>query len=294
MLKAENISKTYGNKKEALSKVSFDIRRNEITAIVGPNGAGKSTLLRILAGVNSQTQGQVHLEEGVRVGAVFDGNGLYLQLTAYENMSFFYRLNKQNPPENETETICGLLKSMDLYEVRNDRVKEYSKGMARKLAIARALLTNPDILLMDEPFDGLDITSHAFLGAFLKTWVKDRNHSVVFSSHNMADVEKLCDRVLMIKKGHLMNNLSMVDLNKKVTDRYKIVVREKIEDFPAILGSYEKCEQSGDSSIISESGVGTANLVLDTLKRKGYTIMEFSPVYNSLEDIYLAEVGGAE
>ncbi len=294
MLKAINISKKYKNNKEALSKVSFELHANEIVAIVGPNGAGKSTLLRIAAGINSSSEGGVVREEGIRLGAVFDGNGLYSQLTAYENLSFFYRLNKNNLLEKEVEKIDGLLMNMELSEVKNQKVKEFSKGMARKLAIARALLTNPDILLMDEPFDGLDIASHAFLVSFLRNWVKEKKHAVIFTSHNMSDVELLCDRVLMLKKGQLLNNLSMFDLNNKVTSQYKITVEENVGDWRLLLGNQTYFNQVGEKTIILENGLKDANQILEILVNRKLTICEFMPVYKSMEDIYLSEVGGAE
>lgn len=296
MIMVENVSKKYGNNKEALSKVSFSLYENEIAAIVGPNGAGKSTLLRILAEINSATEGQVVKGKEARVGAVFDGNGLYLQMTAYENMSFFYRLNKNNALNKEQETIDDLLRRVGLFEARNGRVKNFSKGMARKLAIARALLTDPDILLMDEPFDGLDITSHAFLVDFLRRWVKEKRHMLFFSSHNMADVEMLCDRVLLLQNGKLKNNISMIDLNKKITDRYRIVVRGTDKDLSWLSEEVqeESLPENGKIELLTDKGIEEANRILSELVKHNLIIAEFSPIYKSMEEIYLSEVGCKE
>lgn len=275
MIQAEKISKKY-KQKTALSEVSFQVQENEIVGLVGPNGAGKSTLLRILTGVSHPSSGQVTKKENLRMGAVFDYNGLYSRFTGYENMRFFYRLNPDNPREREGERIEEILERMGLSGDAHRQVRGYSKGMARKLAISRALLTSPDVLVLDEPFDGLDISSHAFLMQFLKEWAKEKGRTVIFSSHNMADVEDLCDRVLMIKKGMLQNNLSMYDLKNQVAEQYRILL-----------------EKEGEP-ILVKGGLEEMNRLLHEFLDQGLRVREVGPVFRRMEDVYLMEMGEEE
>lgn len=275
MIQAEKISKKY-KQKTALSEVSFRVRENEIMGLVGSNGAGKSTLLRILTGVNHPSSGKVVRKEDLRMGAVFDYNGLYSRFTGYENMRFFYRLNPDNPREREDERIKEILERMGLSGDAHRQVRGYSKGMARKLAISRALLTSPDLLVLDEPFDGLDVSSHAFLMQFLKEWAREKGRTVIFSSHNMADVEDLCDRVLMIKKGMLQNNLSMYDLKNQVAEQYRILLDKEGEP------------------ILVKGGIEEMNRLLHEFLDRGLCVREAGPVFRRMEDVYLMEMGEEE
>lgn len=299
MIRVENVGKTY-KKKEALSEVSFEIHANEIIALVGPNGAGKSTLLRILSDVSKPSFGKVIKDGALKMGTVFDYNGLYLKMTAYENLSFFYRLNLENSLDKEEELIEYNLNKMGLLRDANRQVRGFSKGMARKLAISRALLTNPDILILDEPFDGIDIQSHAFLKQFLKDWLKngEDKKAVVFSSHNMADVEDLCDRMLLIKKGHLKKNLSMIDFKDRMTSQYKIsfFLEEDTQRAEGALkaGQIQVKSGSQERSLIVNGEIRDMNAALRILVDQGIIIMEASPVFDRLEDVYIAEMGDAE
>lgn len=301
MIRAEGIGKKY-KKKNALSEASFEIHENEIVALVGPNGAGKSTLLRILADVNAPTFGTIRKKENLKMGAVFDFNGLYSKMTAYENLSFFYQLNQENPLEVERERIESMLTEMGLQADANRPVKGFSKGMARKLAISRALLSDPDLLLLDEPFDGIDIQSHAYLMQFLRNWVKKgtdtKGKTVIFSSHNMSDIEDLCDRVLLIKKGHLKNNLSMIDLKDRLAKQYKIVLpsAEDLKNAERVLAE-KKCPFSGNKETCEVFINGELNVMNESLKvllEGGIPVTEASPMFDKLEDIYLAEMGDEE
>lgn len=299
MVKVESICKKYGNK-VALSEVSFQIDRNKIIGVVGPNGAGKSTLLRILTGVNDPSSGKVVKEESIIVGVVFDYNGLYTKFTAYENMSFFYRLNRNNSLADERKNIEEALEAMGLMDDMNRKVQEYSKGMARKLAIARALLMKPDFLVLDEPFDGLDIPSHAFLIRFFKNWVKEEKHTIIFTSHNMSDVEDLCDSVLMIKKGVLQNNLSMFDLNNKTPERYRVVIEHtynenEINEMIGACSARANIEKEivfKDNTLFIYANLEKMNVFLHNLLDKGILLKEVRPEDLDLEEVYLSEFGG--
>ncbi|MCR5719806.1 MAG: ABC transporter ATP-binding protein [Lachnospiraceae bacterium] len=292
MIKAEKIVKKYKGK-VALNNVSFEIGRNEAIAVVGPNGAGKSTLLRILSGINTPSSGSITREEGLRLGGVFDYNGLYPNMTGYENMQFFYRMNHTGDQEGEKKSIEELLEKLELLDDAGRYVKGYSKGMARKLAIARALLPNPDILLLDEPFDGLDIKSHAFLMDFLKDWVRIEKRSVIITSHSMADVEELCDRVLILKNGCVKNNSLMYDLNDRVATQYRFefVNEADVKTGFEIIGKLHHgvtgLKYDGADSIVFSGSSMLMNKAFVELVKNGLEVKEAGPLYKRLEEVYL-------
>jgi ABC-2 type transport system ATP-binding protein len=207
----EHLSKSYG-KISALNSISFDVKPQEIFALVGPNGAGKSTALRIIATILSPTSGTVEVF-GTSIAA--DAQAIRSQISylpeeagAYKNMSgigylsfmaSLYTGNSMMHKEfvEEATEIC------DLGPRLKDKVKTYSKGMTRKLLLARALMSRPKIAILDEPTSGLDVTNALFIRDTIKSYVK-KGMTVLLSSHNMLEIEYLSDRIALIHEGAIV------------------------------------------------------------------------------------------
>ncbi|MDE6314138.1 MAG: ABC transporter ATP-binding protein [Lachnospiraceae bacterium] len=293
MITVEEVTKKYKNK-IALSKVSFEIKENQILGLVGPNGAGKSTIMRIISDVNHATSGRVIRDKDISFSVVFDYNGLYPQMTAGENLLFYYRLNKKADAD-DIAIVEDTLKKLDLLEEKDNKVKTFSKGMLRKLAIARAIITDPNVLILDEPFDGLDVESHAYVIEFLKTWVKKNKKAVIFSSHNMSDVENICTNIVIISKGEIKIDSTMEKLKNDKCDKIKIIFAQKYpkEEIGNILNNagYTKYLYSGNELFV-ESELQNANLLATEFIQNQYMIRELIPEQNSLEDIYMSLIGG--
>ena len=293
MITVEEVTKKYKNK-TALSKVSFQLKENRILGLVGPNGAGKSTIMRIISDVNHTTSGRVIRGKDISVSVVFDYNGLYPQMTALENLLFYYRLHKK-ADSGDQAIVEDTLKKLDLLEEKDNKVKTFSKGMLRKLAIARAIITDPNILILDEPFDGLDVESHAYVIEFLKKWVEKNKKAVIFSSHNMADVENICTNIVIINKGEIKINSTMEKLKNDKCNRIKIIFAKKypeqeIADILKDAGLTDYLYSGNELSF--ESGLQNANLLAAEFMGKQYMIRELIPEHNSLEDIYMSLTRG--
>lgn len=211
MLEVRGLAKTFGDVK-AVNNISFSVGKGEVFGLLGENGAGKTTTLRLLATMLKPTSGTAELggfdlvrePEKVRsiIGILFGGeSGLYDRLTAAENIAYFGELNNMNKSEL-SERIKELSKEFGMEEYISRRAGKFSKGMKQKVAFARSIVHNPDIMLFDEPTSGLDVSAIRNVHDFIHN-CRDEGKTIIFSSHSMSEVEKLCDRVGIIHKGNL-------------------------------------------------------------------------------------------
>lgn len=197
----------------ALDGVSFNIKPGEIYGLIGPNGAGKTTCLRIICTLIKPTSGSIRIfdndvvkqPEKTRqiISYLPEESGVYQNLTGMEYLEFMAKLQRKpntniKVTTNEAADICGLGSRL------SDRTKTYSKGMKRRLLVARALMTQPKLAVLDEPASGLDIIHAYHIREIIKRYVKEHGLTVLLSSHNMLEVEYLCDRVSLINKGKLI------------------------------------------------------------------------------------------
>jgi sodium transport system ATP-binding protein len=211
VIQVENLRKTFGEIR-AVDGVSFTARDGEITGLLGPNGAGKTTTLRMLYTLMRPDAGRV-LVDGLdsaadplavrrRLGVLPDARGLYKHLSARENIDYFAQL--QGVPTDEgarrRETLIDVLEMRDFAD---RRAEGYSQGQRVKTAIARALIHNPQNVLLDEPTNGLDVMATRRMRQFMRD-LRAAGRCVLFSSHIMQEVAQLCDRIVVIAKGHVV------------------------------------------------------------------------------------------
>ncbi len=232
MIKVKKLVKRFGLK-TVLSGLDFEVQSGEFVALLGPNGAGKTTFLRILASLSSPTLGQVSIAGyelpreaapvRARLGVVSHLPLLYNDLTAEENLRFYarmYGLANPEPRINEVLDIIGLKKR------GKDLVRTYSRGMQQRLAIGRAVLHNPDVILFDEPYTGLDQDASSMLDEVLKT-VASQGRTVVMTSHDLARTEELATRFDILSRGKIAASAERVDFGEKnLLDFYKQVIGE--------------------------------------------------------------------
>lgn len=223
MIEVSNLSKQFKNIK-AVDNVNFKVNKGEILGLLGENGAGKTTTLRMIATMLRPTSGDAVIEgysitkdpSKVRgeIGILFGGEvGLYDRLTARENMMYFARLNGITDQEAK-ESIENLTHMLQMQEFIDRRVGKFSRGMKQKVAIARSIVHKPSVMLFDEPTIGLDVTASKIVQDFILS-CKAENKSIIFSSHSMREVEKLCDRIIIIHKGKLIEEGTVEELKKK-------------------------------------------------------------------------------
>jgi sodium transport system ATP-binding protein len=223
LIKVENITKQFGTFK-AVKDVSFEVEKGEIFGLLGENGAGKTTTLRMLATMLKPTNGTASMAgfdiisepEKVRanIGILFGGEtGLYDRLTCEENIAYFGELNDMSKDKIK-ERIKVLAKTFGMEEYINKRAGKLSKGMKQKVAFARSIIHDPEIMLFDEPTSGLDVSAMRDVHEFIRSCKKE-GKTILFSSHTMSEVEKLCDRIAIIHKGELVEKGNIEELKKK-------------------------------------------------------------------------------
>ncbi|MCL6589757.1 MAG: ATP-binding cassette domain-containing protein [Firmicutes bacterium] len=208
----------------AVNNLSFTVAQAEIFGLLGENGAGKTTTLRMLATMLTPSAGTAVFDgldinrepEKVRarIGILFGGEtGLYDRLTVAENISYFGELNDMNRNEIKEKTN-RLAQIFGMAEYLNRAAGKLSKGMRQKVAFARSIIHNPDLMLFDEPTAGLDVSATRNVHEFILDCKKE-GKTIVFSSHSMSEVEKLCDRVGIIHRGQLVDIGTIQDFKKK-------------------------------------------------------------------------------
>ncbi|ASJ10451.1 multidrug ABC transporter ATP-binding protein [Thermococcus sp. P6] len=212
IVEVTNLEKEY-RKVKALRGISFSINEGEIFGLIGPNGAGKSTTLKILSTLLKPTGGRATIDghdvvrEADRVREVIsylpEEAGAYRNLTGYEYLEFMAKLYAKDR-ERASEMLELGVKLSDLGERLYDRVSTYSKGMTRKLLIARALMVRPKLAVLDEPASGLDIVNAYTIRRTIRRFSEEEGITFLISSHNMLEVEFLCDRVALIDRGRII------------------------------------------------------------------------------------------
>ena len=219
VLEVRGITKIYGTR-TAVNNASFDIKAGEIYGLIGKNGAGKTTIIKIITGLCRATSGEVYIcNEDVQssvkalkyVGAIIENPELYGYMSGMDNLKYFAGLYK-NISKNKIDEIVSLV-GMD--NRINDKVKTYSLGMKQRVGIAQALLHSPKLLILDEPTNGLDPNGIKEMRLFLRRLAKEQNIAILISSHNLSEMEMICDKIGIIDNGMIIENKKSI-LNLKL------------------------------------------------------------------------------
>lgn len=230
LVSCENIEKSFGRKR-ALKEVNLKLYSNKATLLLGHNGAGKTTLCKIVALLSKQTKGNIffkgkQVEGNVRnkykkaIGYLSHSTFLYNHLTAYENLSFFSRLYQVKDAEKKIES---LLKQFDILKVKDEVVKNFSRGMQQRLSLSRLLISDPMILILDEPFTGLDPDGIRNLTRYLSNLKEGR--AILLVTHEIDESVEICDEVSILKNGEVV--LTSEFKNKDEVTKLYFDVQEK-------------------------------------------------------------------
>jgi ABC-2 type transport system ATP-binding protein len=203
----ENVKKTLG-KREVLKGISFTVARGDIFGYLGPNGAGKTTTIRILLGLLQADSGRLDImgqdisksETRRKIGFALDPDGLYDNMTAEENLDFYARIYGLS---NADQKIAKLLKMVGLSDRAKDMVGTYSKGMRQRLALSRAMTHNPEVLILDEPTAGVDPSGQIEVRQIMLDLAHKEDKTVFLSSHNLDEVQRICNRIALIDRGEI-------------------------------------------------------------------------------------------
>jgi ABC-2 type transport system ATP-binding protein len=301
MIDIQNLTKSFGGK-TVLNDISFSVKPGEVFGYLGPNGAGKTTTMRIILGLLRPTSGTALVngcylgdsrEARVKVGVLLDQDGLYERITAYENLDYFARLYGIRDSNNR---IGSLLQFVGLSGERNQKVGTFSKGMKRKLGLARAILHTPKVLFLDEPSAGLDPEAQLMVRELIKNLSGDRGMTIFLNSHDLDEVQRICSSIAILKDGEIKACGAMPDLMGTATGQaVEIVLSDDTDRGQACsllsaLDYVADCSQSekGITAVVKE-GAAPSQL-LNYLVSSGISVEEIKKVSRSLEDLYLDTV----
>jgi ABC-2 type transport system ATP-binding protein len=223
VIQVENLTHSYGDRM-ALDNISFNIERGEVFALLGPNGAGKTTTIRLLNGLFPPSGGRMrvlsldpHTQGDLlrrHSGVLTETPALYERLTAIENLQFFGTLAGMSSGVLQNR-IAELMDFFDLSQRSNERVGNYSKGMKQRLALARTLLHNPQLVYLDEPTSGLDPESAQQVHELMHSIRQKNGQTIMLSTHHLYEAERLCDRVAILNRGRLLACGTLGDLRQQ-------------------------------------------------------------------------------
>lgn len=288
MLTIHNLSKKFaGNDFYSLRNVNLEINKGEIVGLIGKNGAGKSTLMKLIAKSLKPTEGEIYYNEvelsskdcllqdvGIMIDPVF-----YPEMTVEDNLKFYLRLHNKKELFTNIESTLRLV---ELWEVRERKPKNFSFGMKQRTALAIALVAEPNFLILDEPFVGLDPIGVQKLIVILKEWASQRKISMLISSHQLSELESLCDRYVYIESGCLADEFSKPSgrdiLIELIDDENISILESYLSDTVYIENQY--------LVISSQCSRGELNKVLQFLGEK-QMISSISMKENQLKDIFM-------
>ncbi|GAB6101203.1 daunorubicin resistance protein DrrA family ABC transporter ATP-binding protein [Thermococcus atlanticus] len=294
---------------EAVRGISFEVRRGELFGLLGPNGAGKTTTIKMLTTLLEPSGGTAAVlghdirrdarEIRKRINLVAEGERtLYWRLSAYENLKYFARIYYV-PKSEEKERIEGLLKLVGLWERRDDLIMNYSRGMKQRLAIAKALINDPEVLFLDEPTLGLDVQSALFVREFIRKLVDEQKKTVLLTTHYLGEAEELCDRIAIIDHGRIIALDTPEGLKRLVKgeDAVEIKVRdfpaEKLEKFPWKLAVVKENTERGTVTLRGQVDEDDLPKVVELLVKSGARILSVEQKEPTLEDVFIKLTGRA-
>lgn len=310
MVKVENLVKRYGHN-YALNDISFEIGEGEIVGLLGPNGAGKSTTMNILTGYLSSTSGAAYID-GINIlehpieaksviGFLPEQPPLYQDMTVEEYLNFVYDL--KSCKLDKEQHLSEILDVVKITDVKNRLIKNLSKGYKQRVGIAQALIGDPKLIVFDEPTVGLDPKQILEIRNLLRTLAK--NHTVILSTHILAEVQAVCERVIIINQGKIIADEKTAELTKVIEDGYQYEIkicgpqREVTAALEGVLG-VKSVDATGvrdaDSYayvVESEKGVDIRKPVFNLCAKKSWAILGLTPVGTDLESIFIRLVDRA-
>jgi bacitracin transport system ATP-binding protein len=298
IIKTYGLTKQYG-KQKVVADLNLQVNEGEVYGFLGRNGAGKTTTIRMLLGLIKPNQGEIELfgeklqqnkkEILRRIGSIVEFSGFYGNLTGHENLQINARLmgiKKKNAIEEVLEVV-------GLQHEPEKRVDRYSLGMKQRLGIARAILHDPELLILDEPTNGLDPIGIKEIRRMIKSLAEERSISVFISSHILSEVEQLADRIGVIHQGHLLEEVGFEELRKR---NRKYIEFQVSHDAKAVLlleqifgiNDYEVHE---DGIIRAYSHLGEQAKINQVLVENGIGVSKLMMSEDNLEDYFVKLIG---
>jgi ABC-2 type transport system ATP-binding protein len=302
VIEADKLTRDFGALR-AVDELSLAVEEGEVFGVLGPNGAGKTTTVRLLNGVLRPTGGTVRvmgLDPGTqgsqvrqRTGVLTETPSLYERLTAKDNLEVWGAL--YGVPSSELDTrVSDMLGFLGLADRANERTGGYSKGMKQRLALARALIHDPDVLFLDEPTAALDPEAARQVSQYIEQLSHQRGRTVFLCTHNLAEAERLCDRVAVLNRGHLLAVGTLAELEHTLwrgtwldVELREPLAEEELIALRAVPGVMDvQLPQPAARLAVQLAGRERVPAIIAALVAQGGQIMRANPRQHTLEDIY--------
>jgi ABC-2 type transport system ATP-binding protein len=306
VLNVEKVRKSFREdmsliKREVLHGISFQVYQGEVMGFLGPNGAGKSTTIKIILGLLRPDSGRVVLFDSLaggkdsrrRIGYLPENPYFFPHLTLVEFLTFCGQLNGLEGGELKRK-VNDLILRLDLEAAADLRLKGFSKGMIQRAGLAQAILHNPDLLILDEPFSGLDPLGRVRVRDILIDF-KRVGKTIFFSSHILPDMEDLCDRATIIRDGMVVKVVGLDELMRIGEGMYEITARsvkqDCIDDIAGYLDSYDT---TGEEIMLVVKEHKFVRTVIQHLYNRGAEVLKVVNQHRSLEKLFLEEISAGD
>ena len=295
ILVCENLNKNIG-KKQILKNVALSLGEGDILGFIGPNGAGKTTTIKLILGLQKITSGTVKIngyditknfEKAIaRVGTIVENPDLYMYMSGLENLKIIANLYKNV----DKKRIDEVIKLVGLENRANDKVSKYSLGMRQRLGIAQAILHRPNLLILDEPTNGLDPEGIKDLRELLKKLAKTEKMGILISSHNLAELESFCNKIAIIQNGEMVESSTLEDAKKVDGNNIYIFELNDIKRTKVLITN--KMEIIDDKNIRIFANKEQIPEIIETLVNAKVKIYRVCEDEISLESAFLKKTGG--
>ncbi len=297
VVSTNGLTKIYG-KHRAVDNVSLHIKRGEIYGFIGRNGAGKTTFMKMITGLATPTEGEISLFgatgknikfAGERIGNLIEDPGLYPKMTGFQNL----KCKALALGVYKKEYIQELLELVGLPYVGNKKVGKYSLGMKQRLGIAMALVGGPDLLILDEPINGLDPEGIAEIRGIIRKLAEEKNMTIMISSHILEELSKVADTFGIINDGKLVQEISREELDEKCQNYMEIKLDDAAKGCTIIdnLG-IKDYKVVGNDTILLYEGTNRAGEINTVLVKNDITVSGINVMQKTLEEYFLEVIGG--
>ena len=295
-VRVSNVRKAFGEV-QAVDDVSFDVEAGEIFGMLGPNGAGKTTTIRMMLDIFKPDEGEIRIfgeemQEAFknRIGYLPEERGLYKEQKLESTLVFLATLKGMEEREAH-ERVQKYLRQLDLFDFRNSKIQELSRGMQQKAQVIATLVHDPELLIVDEPFSGLDPVNTRLIKQMIEE-EREAGKTIIMSTHQMHQVEALCDRIMLINKGRRVLYGPVEKIKHDFSGN--AVVLEGHGNFEDLPGVLEVRRENGDYRLSLQGGVDPQEVLKALVSRDGNKIERFEIAEPSLDDIFVSVVEGEE
>ncbi|MGE7694908.1 ABC transporter ATP-binding protein [Lysinibacillus sp. NPDC094177] len=298
IVQTENLSKSFG-KEQAVSNINLKIRKGEIYGFLGPNGAGKTTTIRMLLGLMKPTSGTIKIfqkdstKERIhilsKVGSLVENPSYYPHLTAYENLEALRRI--LGVPKSRIDEVLEIVR---LKDAADKKVKGFSLGMKQRLGIAASLLHNPELLILDEPTNGLDPSGIIEIRNLIKRLPSEYGMTIIISSHLLSEIDQMATQVGIVTKGKMIFQDSIEAMRRFAQPKVVIKVSDSEKGWRSLVANGIKAEHKDDLILFDECSDEKVAHIVQILVQEGISVYRVEEEKRSLEEIFLQMTTGEQ